>query len=179
MKPTIPNHGFTLVELLVVIIIIGILAAVAIPQFGQSSRDAKIAALDQDLACVRSAIELYRYQHSGTYPGTSARHRDDTSTSLSAHASPIDAFTRQLALYSDADGDTCAEKSTDYPYGPYLRRGIPKTPLPAATADGAEAAVSVTTDTTPLTADTSPTTGWKASSETGEFIANNPDYASR
>ena len=178
-RPATRDRAFTLVELLVVIIIIGILAAVAIPQFGDASTDAKVAALDQNLATVRSAIELYYYQHNSTYPGTAASHKATESAVLSAHTSTSDAFVRQLTFYSDANGNTCAEKSSSFPYGPYLIRGMPENPLPAATATATASSVNVTTSTTPLTTDNSPTTGWKASSETGEFIANNSAYASR
>ena len=174
-----PKHAFTLVELLIVIILIGTLAAIAIPQFGDTSTDAKIAALDQNLSCIRSAIELYRYQHNNVYPGTAAKHQVDESAIDVAHANTGAAFVAQLTLYSNANGDTCAEKGSNFPYGPYLRKGIPKNPLPATTAAGTAAAVNVTADTIRLSADASPTTGWKASSATGEFIANNATYASR
>jgi prepilin-type N-terminal cleavage/methylation domain-containing protein len=175
------SRGFTLVELLIVIIIIGTLAAVAIPQFGDASADAKTAALDQNLACVRSAIELYQYQHDNTYPGKIATHQAtaDGAAGSPAHASASAAFTLQLTMYSNASGNTCAEKNAAFPYGPYLKNGIPANPLPAAGASAATSAVNVTTDTTPLAADNSPTTGWKASSATGEFIANNSAHASR
>jgi len=172
------GRAFTLVELLVVVIIIGILAAVAIPQFGDASTDAKVAALDQNLATVRSAIELYKYQHDGVYPGNSATHRDTGAGSAAPHANPGVAFYSQMTLYSNAAGDTCTEKSSSFPYGPYIRRMIPDNPFNVNPVYPAWS-VHVVTDTTPLTADNSPTTGWKTSSATGEFIANNSAYASR
>jgi general secretion pathway protein G len=173
------RKSFTLVELLIVIVIIGILAAVAMPQFGDASQDAKLAALDQNLATVRSAIELYHYQH-GSYPGTAAKHQAALAEAQKNHASTADAFTKQLTLYSDAAGNTSGEKSSSYPYGPYLKRQLPANPLPAAgVSEAAADNVNVTTDTTALAADANPTTGWKASSETGEFIANNAAYDDR
>ncbi len=63
------QRGFTLVELLIVVIILAILAAIVIPQFSSSTVDANEAALDSDLNALRSAIELYKAQHNGLYPG--------------------------------------------------------------------------------------------------------------
>ena len=61
-------RGFTLVELLIVVIILAILAAIIVPQFSASTNDAKAAALQSNLANLRSAIEFY-YQEHGEYPG--------------------------------------------------------------------------------------------------------------
>ncbi len=60
MKKVLKGEGgFTLVELLIVVIILGVLAAVVIPQFGASTQEANMAALDSNLATMRNAIELY------------------------------------------------------------------------------------------------------------------------
>lgn len=64
------NTGFTLVEILIVVIILGILAAIVIPQFTEASNDARISALVSDLQTVRSQVELYKIQHLDDYPGT-------------------------------------------------------------------------------------------------------------
>ena len=63
------RKGFTLVEILIVVIILGILAAVVIPQFTEASNDARAAALDSDLQTVRSQIELWKIQHLDAIPG--------------------------------------------------------------------------------------------------------------
>jgi prepilin-type N-terminal cleavage/methylation domain-containing protein len=57
------GEGFTLVELLIVVIILGILAAVAIPQFGSSTDDAKLSTMTSNLSSLRNAVELYKQEH--------------------------------------------------------------------------------------------------------------------
>ena len=51
------QRGFTLVELLIVVIILAILAAIVIPQFSSATTDAQEAALDSNLNALRSAID--------------------------------------------------------------------------------------------------------------------------
>src|SRR3989337_3701409 len=96
--------GFTLVELLVVVIILAVLAAMVIPQLRSSSQDAKLSALDTDLSAMRSSIELYYHQHNSAYPGVIRQHNGV------AHTSTEDAFVKQLTYCSDSAGnptDTC------------------------------------------------------------------------
>ncbi len=174
----VKRKAFTLVELLVVIIIIGILAAVAIPQFGDSSLEAKRSAMKENLRTMRSTIEKYHIDHNSVYPGVVKTHKATAAGSAAAHTDAADAFAKQLTCYSDVYGNTCAEKNDSFPLAPYIKRKIPDNPLPASGAASAPDSVNVTTDTVPLTVDGTPTTGWKVSSETGEIIANHPDYGS-
>ncbi len=63
------RYGFTLVELVVVVLIMGIIAAVALPKMATSTNTAKTNSVKQSLAVVRDAIELFRAD-TGAYPTT-------------------------------------------------------------------------------------------------------------
>ena len=63
------RSGFTLVEILIVVVILGILAAIVIPQFTEASTEAKTSSLCTDLQTMRSQIELYKIQHNDALPG--------------------------------------------------------------------------------------------------------------
>ncbi len=62
------KSGFTLVEILIVVIILGILAAIVIPQFTNASQDARKNSLTSQLQTIRSQIELYKLQHQDAKP---------------------------------------------------------------------------------------------------------------
>jgi len=64
------RKGFTLVELVVVVMILGILAAVAAPRLLGTSGTATDNGLRQTLSVVRDAIERYAASHNGDFPGT-------------------------------------------------------------------------------------------------------------
>ena len=60
------RHGFTLIEILIVVVILGILAAIVIPQFTDASKQASKSNLQSQLQTVRSQIELYNVQKPAT-----------------------------------------------------------------------------------------------------------------
>ena len=59
------RRAFTLIEILIVVVILGILAAIVIPQFSEASDDANESAIKSTLQTVRSQIELYKFKEGG------------------------------------------------------------------------------------------------------------------
>src|SRR3982751_4869551 len=62
------RSGFTLVEILIVVIILGILAAIVIPQFASASNDARKNSLLSQMQLVRSQLSLYTLEHRDSLP---------------------------------------------------------------------------------------------------------------
>ena len=77
------RRGFTLIELVVVVLVMGILAAVAAPKMFDTATTAKGNASRQSLIVIRDAIELYKAQN-GAYPGQTA-----TGTALADDLKPF------------------------------------------------------------------------------------------
>lgn len=65
-------NGFTLVEILIVVVILGILAAIVIPQFTTASQEAIRGALQSQLQTISSQVELYRVRNAGQLPDNAA-----------------------------------------------------------------------------------------------------------
>ena len=108
------RHGFTLVEILIVVVILGILATIAIPQFSQSTDDARFSSALQSLQVLRQQIQLYRNQHPNVFPGSAT---DDTK------------FVDQMTEPTNAAGVVGAFGDTNFPFGPYLQENIPSNPF--------------------------------------------------
>ena len=64
------DEGFTLIELLIVIIILAILAAIVVFAVGSTAGNAKVASCKADAKSVETALEAYKAQNQGTYPGS-------------------------------------------------------------------------------------------------------------
>ena len=158
--------GFTLVELLIVVIILAILAAIIVPQFSASTNDAKAAALQSNLSNMRSAIEFY-YQEHGDYPGanTSTGATCGTGAAVPGAANSEAALIAQLTRYTNDAGLACTGKDGTYRYGPYLKGAIPDNP------EGSTNTITVVTDGV-LGLASGSTGGWRYDTVTGELIGD-------
>lgn len=117
------TKGFTLVEILIVVVILGILAAIVIPQFTNASQEASASSLKSQLQTVRSQIELMRVKHNGVIPDFSAEQwvpLTDPSTYNGAwtegaylQSDPINPFTGQSAIVAGSDPLTEGDPATD------------------------------------------------------------------
>ena len=159
--------GFTLIEMLIVVIVLGILAMIIIPQITVSTEDAKLATLQTNLNTMRSAIELYYHQHNQTYPG--AIDNTDGAGATTTVGEAATAFIAQLTTYTQASGFAGVTKTGDFIYGPYIKMAtLPKNPF----TETVDLTCNITEDDiTVRTADTG-TKAWKFYVKTGIFIAN-------
>ena len=155
--------AFTLIEMLIVIVILGILAMVIIPQISTSTDDAKMSTLQTNLSAMRNSVELYYAQHNSAYPGAAVpttKPADITTTAL--------AFMGQLTRYSDVAGNISNTKTAVYKYGPYIKGSdLPMNPfndLDTVTIDTTENDITVKTS--------GGTTGWKFYALTGVLMAD-------
>ncbi len=62
------KRAFTLVEILIVVIILGVLAAIVVPQFNVATQDAQTSAVETQLQTIRGQLELFRAQNNGVNP---------------------------------------------------------------------------------------------------------------
>ena len=146
MKRSVRQSGFTLVEVLIVVVIMAILAATIIPQFSDSTRDAKVSTTTFNLHTLRSQIELYKTQHNGVVPsGTLV----------------------ELTVNTDADGNQGT--GSTFPYGPYIRE-IPDNPFTNSNA------ITVIANDPAVAGDVTGNTGWLFNTTTGGIWIDHADY---
>jgi prepilin-type N-terminal cleavage/methylation domain-containing protein len=100
------RRGFSLLELVIVLAVLGIVAAIAAPRLSRAGAGGSDAALAHDLSTLRKAIDRYAAEHCGTYPSAIS-------------------FREQLRRYTDESGAVSKQKEGRYIYGPYIA-GVPE-----------------------------------------------------
>ncbi len=148
MRPRRLQLGFSLIELVIVVVIIGIIAAIAVPRFSSAIEKSADAAVAQNVAVLQKAIDLYTAEHADLSPAREA----------GGATSTPNAMIRRLIQRTDASG---ALESTGI-YGPYLR-AWPENPANGRRSlriDGAAAGAN--------------THGWRFDSATGVIQSDAP-----
>jgi general secretion pathway protein G len=140
------KHGFTLIEILIVVIILGFLAAIVIPQVSNASSEARISSLCSDLQVIRFAIELYKVQHGDTLPGSTAGV----------------SFGQAMTQRTDEDGTVNAAGR----YGPYVQN------LPVNPFNGLDTVEVEDSDNSVSGGNC----GWHFNSSTGQFRADTDEH---
>ncbi len=124
------SDGFTLVEVLIVVAILGILAAVIIPEYTGYAQKAKESAAKENLQLLRTTIERYAIEHNGVPPG----YWDDDPTSPAAGfiaviqltdgylseipENPFNNLNHISAVMDNADFPDSADNTTGWTYKP-------------------------------------------------------------
>ena len=123
------NPAFTLVEILIVVIILGILAAIVIPRFANASADTRRAALASQLNTLRAQIQLYTIEHGDQRPSNLAVNWNELTT-ITVHngtnrgpylpsvpVNPVNGFTGVAVVAADPTwGDPVAGANIGFVY---------------------------------------------------------------
>ena len=151
------KKGFTLVELIIVITILGIMAAIVIPTFQGNVATARESASKTNLMTIRTQIELYKLQHNGVPPG----YVDGAGATTDMLAVQFIGTTTVTGLPSPS-----TVPSDPFLYGPYLKK-IPVNPF-----NKLSTIASVDVGTAFSAAVDGTSSGWLYKKETAEIVIN-------
>ena len=112
--------AFTLVEMLIVVVMLALIAAIVMPQFSNASATARTSMLMDDLRVLRTQVEVFKGQHRGVAPG----YPDCDPTQEPTEA----VFIAHMTQSSNESGQTRPLGTAGYRYGPYFRE-IPQDPV--------------------------------------------------
>ena len=148
MKKNLRRKAFTLIEVLIVVIIMAVLAATIIPQFSESTNDAKVSQVEFNLHTIRSQIELYQAHHLNEVPTFAD-------------------FATQMTEKTDINGT----QTGTLLYGPYIQGEIPENPF-----NNSRDIVAVSTPGSVPTGAVAGGAGWQYDESTGDFYPNHDDW---
>ena len=126
------QKGFTLVELMIVVAIIGILAAIAIPKFASMLEKSREGATKGNISAVKSAISIYYGDHEGEWPDDIT---ETGATSWSFLTSYMDALPAVKVTGNNENNDTTVVgfiNPSTFEAGPLLYYVVTATTPPAA-----------------------------------------------
>ncbi|WP_003542118.1 prepilin-type N-terminal cleavage/methylation domain-containing protein [Desulfotomaculum nigrificans] len=156
------QQGFTLVELMVVVVIIGILAAIAIPQFSKQADKAKMGRAEAEMKSMANIINVY-YSEKGQYPKESNSDTDpdsirkvlnDSGVKWADSENPIkDPWDNPYFYHATTDDNGKVTKFYLYCYGSDKAAGQPSNITITGNAEGVSA---------PEKGEVSPITGVKS-----------------
>ena len=155
------KKAFSLYEIIIVVAILGILAAIVIPQFRSHSQQAKESAAKDNLRILRNAIEIYTAQHNSTPPGY-----------YNNNLLPAGLFYPQLTAYTDRAGNTTGSPAESHPCGPYISE-IPENPF------NNEASITILEDAENFPGEADGSSGWIYKPATKQIRLNYPGTDSK
>jgi general secretion pathway protein G len=151
------RRAFTLVEVIIVVAILGILAAVVLPAYQGQTTSARESAAKDSLKTMRIQIELYKMQHDGTPPGY-------------ANGFPVSTATLRLQFIGTTkvtgSASTSKVPTATYPCGPYVKT-LPENPFNNLSTIAYVAEGTAFSDAVNGTS-----SGWLYKKETAEFKIN-------
>ena len=97
------SKGFTLVELMVVLLIIGILVAIAVPVYGATQRNAKEKACRANIRTIEGAVQQYAADNNGAIPKGEVKNDEDSVSVLDAYLKEIPTCPFDTLSYYEVD----------------------------------------------------------------------------